>query len=216
MRLYPPARVLGLTEGIETAIAVQVATGMPVWATTSGALLRSAWIPAAHRGRRDLGRQGPGGTQGGQGRRRRGCGPTAARSKFGTRNSRSSRATGTTSCSRAASMDSPSATGARDNLNEMRRSLAGAALRRPHEDIQPAASPSLVRCPIPGHARRADSHRKSGSTRGWGSSASTTGYASRRTRPGRSPAFGRAAWKTAITLSGPFTAIPRRNSSTGR
>ena len=46
IRLYRPGRVLGLTEGIETAIAVQVATGMPAWATTSGALLQSAWVPS--------------------------------------------------------------------------------------------------------------------------------------------------------------------------
>lgn len=50
IRLYPPARVLGLTEGIETAIAVRMATGMPVWATTSGALLQGAWIPAGIEG----------------------------------------------------------------------------------------------------------------------------------------------------------------------
>ena len=50
IRLYRPGRVLGLTEGIETAIAVQVATGMPVWATTSGALLQSARIPPAVQG----------------------------------------------------------------------------------------------------------------------------------------------------------------------
>ena len=45
IRLYRPARVMGLAEGIETAIAVRMATGMPVWATTSAALMKSVVIP---------------------------------------------------------------------------------------------------------------------------------------------------------------------------
>ena len=47
IRLYPVATTMGLTEGIETAIAVQKATGMPVWATTCATLLRSAVLPDA-------------------------------------------------------------------------------------------------------------------------------------------------------------------------
>ena len=45
IRLYCGGRTLGLTEGIETAIAVQKVTGMPVWATTSATLLRSVRLP---------------------------------------------------------------------------------------------------------------------------------------------------------------------------
>ena len=45
IRLYRGGRTLGLTEGIETAIAVQKATGMAVWATTSATLLRSVQLP---------------------------------------------------------------------------------------------------------------------------------------------------------------------------
>lgn len=45
IRLYRGGPRLGLTEGIETAVAVNKATGMPVWATTSATLLRSAVLP---------------------------------------------------------------------------------------------------------------------------------------------------------------------------
>lgn len=45
IRLYAPSAILGLTEGIETAVAVQKATGMPVWATTSATLLTSVVLP---------------------------------------------------------------------------------------------------------------------------------------------------------------------------
>ena len=45
IRLYPGAAELGLAEGIETAIAVQNATGMPVWATTSATLMQSVVLP---------------------------------------------------------------------------------------------------------------------------------------------------------------------------
>ncbi len=49
IRLYPGAPVLGLAEGIETAVAVQKATGMPVWATTSATLLQSVVLPTGVR-----------------------------------------------------------------------------------------------------------------------------------------------------------------------
>ena len=45
VRLYQAGSLLGVAEGIETAIAVQKATGMPVWAATSGALVRAIRIP---------------------------------------------------------------------------------------------------------------------------------------------------------------------------
>ena len=52
IRLYPVAATMGLTEGIETAIAVHKATGMPVWADrdTAG---RDAAVAAAERFREE-------------------------------------------------------------------------------------------------------------------------------------------------------------------
>lgn len=43
--LVKPGEVLGLAEGIETAMAVTLATGMPVWAAISDALLTQVAIP---------------------------------------------------------------------------------------------------------------------------------------------------------------------------
>ena len=39
IRLFPPGKTLGVAEGIETALSVQFATGMPTWACVSAALL---------------------------------------------------------------------------------------------------------------------------------------------------------------------------------
>jgi hypothetical protein len=46
IRLAPLPPCLGVAEGIETALAVQRMTGMPVWATGSAALL-ATWEPPA-------------------------------------------------------------------------------------------------------------------------------------------------------------------------
>ena len=57
IRLGPPARVLGIAEGIETALAVRTATGQTVWAATNATLLEhfeppegvgEVWIWADH------------------------------------------------------------------------------------------------------------------------------------------------------------------------
>lgn len=45
IRLFPADRVLGIAEGIETALAVQFATGMPVWSTVSAPLLEQFQPP---------------------------------------------------------------------------------------------------------------------------------------------------------------------------
>jgi len=45
VRLYPEGTSLGLAEGIETALAVFCATGMPVWACLNTAMLGSVVIP---------------------------------------------------------------------------------------------------------------------------------------------------------------------------
>lgn len=45
VRLFDPGSILGITEGIETAIAVNNATGMPVWATLSATVMPTVWIP---------------------------------------------------------------------------------------------------------------------------------------------------------------------------
>lgn len=39
IRLFPVSSVLGVSEGVETALSVHFATGMPVWPTTSATLL---------------------------------------------------------------------------------------------------------------------------------------------------------------------------------
>lgn len=46
VQLMDAGAVLGIAEGIETALAVYLATGMPMWATTSTSLMRSVVIPA--------------------------------------------------------------------------------------------------------------------------------------------------------------------------
>lgn len=45
IRLYEASGVLGLTEGIENALSVRIATGMPVWATYSSSVMRSVRLP---------------------------------------------------------------------------------------------------------------------------------------------------------------------------
>jgi hypothetical protein len=45
IRLYQPNKVLGLSEGIETALAVHAATGMPMWSTITANGLESIIIP---------------------------------------------------------------------------------------------------------------------------------------------------------------------------
>lgn len=45
IRLYPAGEVLGVTEGIETAIACQNQTGIPVWACVSAGGLETVVIP---------------------------------------------------------------------------------------------------------------------------------------------------------------------------
>lgn len=44
IRLYPPARVMGVAEGIETALSASLLFKMPVWATVNGGLL-AKWTP---------------------------------------------------------------------------------------------------------------------------------------------------------------------------
>lgn len=46
VQLFEPGTVLGIAEGIETALAVYLATGMPMWAATGTALMRSIVVPA--------------------------------------------------------------------------------------------------------------------------------------------------------------------------
>jgi len=46
IRLFPPAPVLGVAEGIETALAVHLRTGMPVWSAVSAGLLARFEPPA--------------------------------------------------------------------------------------------------------------------------------------------------------------------------
>jgi putative DNA primase/helicase len=45
IRLFEPGPILGVTEGIEKAWAVRLATGMPVWPGSNSALLGSMVIP---------------------------------------------------------------------------------------------------------------------------------------------------------------------------
>ena len=45
IRLFEAGRILGLAEGIETALAVNEATGMPVWACMSNTLLERVVVP---------------------------------------------------------------------------------------------------------------------------------------------------------------------------
>lgn len=45
IRLHPVKNVLAITEGIETALAVHLATGFPVWAALNAGNLETLWIP---------------------------------------------------------------------------------------------------------------------------------------------------------------------------
>ncbi len=49
IRLFPPSPVLGIAEGIETALAVRLATGMPVWSAVCASLLARFAPPAGTR-----------------------------------------------------------------------------------------------------------------------------------------------------------------------
>lgn len=49
IRLAPPGQVLGVAEGIETALAVQDATGLPVWACISATLMEQFTPPPGTR-----------------------------------------------------------------------------------------------------------------------------------------------------------------------
>ncbi len=49
IRLFPATTVLGLTEGVETALAVRQATGMPVWACMGNRILESVAVPSTVR-----------------------------------------------------------------------------------------------------------------------------------------------------------------------
>jgi putative DNA primase/helicase len=46
IRLYTPDETLAVTEGIETALAVRCATGLPVWATCSAGGIARLIVPA--------------------------------------------------------------------------------------------------------------------------------------------------------------------------
>jgi len=45
IRLYAPDETLAVTEGIETALAVRVATGLPLWATYSAGGMARLIVP---------------------------------------------------------------------------------------------------------------------------------------------------------------------------
>lgn len=45
IRLFPATDVLGVGEGIETMLAVELATGIPTWSATSAAMLRRVIVP---------------------------------------------------------------------------------------------------------------------------------------------------------------------------
>jgi putative DNA primase/helicase len=49
IRLYAPEETLAVTEGIETALAVRCATGLPVWATCSAGGMARLIVPAGVR-----------------------------------------------------------------------------------------------------------------------------------------------------------------------
>ena len=49
VRLFEPTDELALAEGIETALAVHLATGKPVWAALSAGNLERVWLPASVR-----------------------------------------------------------------------------------------------------------------------------------------------------------------------
>ena len=45
VRLYPPGRILAVAEGVETALAVRMMTGLPVWSAVSAGLLANLVVP---------------------------------------------------------------------------------------------------------------------------------------------------------------------------
>jgi putative DNA primase/helicase len=45
IRLYPPGETLAVTEGIETALAVRLATGLPVWAAIAAHGMKQIIVP---------------------------------------------------------------------------------------------------------------------------------------------------------------------------
>jgi putative DNA primase/helicase len=45
VRLYAPGETLAIAEGIETALAVRLLTGLPVWAALTERLMRSVVLP---------------------------------------------------------------------------------------------------------------------------------------------------------------------------
>src|SRR6185295_2478683 len=45
VRLYIPGETLAIAEGIETALAVRLLTGLPVWAALNERLMRSMVLP---------------------------------------------------------------------------------------------------------------------------------------------------------------------------
>ncbi|MBS1952551.1 MAG: toprim domain-containing protein [Cyanobacteria bacterium SZAS-4] len=47
IRLYEPSDVLGVAEGIETALACHVATGIPMWAAISSTLMEKLIVPTS-------------------------------------------------------------------------------------------------------------------------------------------------------------------------
>jgi phage/plasmid primase-like uncharacterized protein len=47
IQLYKPTKKLAITEGIETALAVHLATNLPVWAAISATLLEKIKIPSS-------------------------------------------------------------------------------------------------------------------------------------------------------------------------
>ncbi len=49
IRLFAPREVLAVAEGIETALAVRAATGLPAWAAVSATLMESLEVPAVVR-----------------------------------------------------------------------------------------------------------------------------------------------------------------------
>lgn len=49
VRLFEPTEELAIAEGIETALAVYLATGKPVWAGLSGGNLEKLWLPESAR-----------------------------------------------------------------------------------------------------------------------------------------------------------------------
>jgi putative DNA primase/helicase len=45
VRLFEPIDCLAITEGIETALAIHLSTGQPVWAALSAGNMERLWVP---------------------------------------------------------------------------------------------------------------------------------------------------------------------------